>query len=195
MLSSKYRKYSDLIVFPVARLISRTGIDPNVITFLGFITSILVAIAFAYEDLFLVFLLLLMMSLFDVLDGAVAKVGGRVTRFGGFLDSTLDRYSDSAVLIGLAMYLDGHYVLILIVLIGTLLVSYTRARAENFIPKCDVGLGERAERLIVLMVATLLAAYYVFYSYEIYYVALVFLAFLTHFTVLQRVYYTYKLLR
>lgn len=159
---------------------------------MGLVSSLLVAIAFAYEDLVLAFLLLLVTSFFDIIDGAVAKVANKVTKFGGFMDSTLDRYSDSAILIGLALFLDEYYGLIFIVLVGSLLVSYTRAKAEEFVPKCDVGIAERAERLIILMLATLLGALQLVYPKDAIYVALIILAILTHFTVLQRIYYTQR---
>ncbi|MEE9565059.1 MAG: hypothetical protein V3V63_05065, partial [Candidatus Hydrothermarchaeaceae archaeon] len=102
--------------------------------------------------------------------------------------SVADRYADAFILIGIAMYLNEHHVLIMVVIVGSILVSYSRARAETVIDKCDVGLAERSERLIILMVATLLAIAGVNLFYE----ALVLLAVLTHLTVLQRILYTRK---
>jgi phosphatidylglycerophosphate synthase len=145
--------------------------------------------------LFFAFIFIFLTSFFDVIDGAVAKVTHNVTKLGGFLDSTIDRYSDSVILIGLALFLEDHYGLIFIVLVGSLLVSYTRARAEEFVPKCDIGIAERSERLIFLMIATFLAAYQFLNPLDIFYTILIILAILTHFTVLQRIYYTYNLLR
>ena len=186
MLSARFRGYSDAVMLPLGGFFAKTGISPNAVTFLGLLTSAAVACAFAYGNLVYALVLLALTSFFDVLDGAVAKATGKVTKFGGFLDSVADRYSDAFILIGIGMYLGGHYVLVMVVIVGSILVSYTRARAENFIDKCDVGLAERSERLIVLMVATLLAITGVNLFYE----ALVFLAVITHLTVLQRVLYT-----
>jgi phosphatidylglycerophosphate synthase len=188
MLSARFRRYSDLIALPLGGAVAGTGVSPNVLTLAGLLLSVGAAGAFAYGNLVYAFILLALASLFDVLDGAVAKATGKVTKFGGFLDSVADRYSDALILIGIAMYLGEHYVLVMVVIVGSILVSYTRARAENFIVKCDVGLAERSERLIVLMGATLLAVSGVNLFYE----TLVFLAIITHFTVLQRVLFAKK---
>jgi CDP-diacylglycerol--glycerol-3-phosphate 3-phosphatidyltransferase len=104
-----------------------------------------------------------------------------------------DRYSDSIVLIGIALYLSGHYLLIFIVIVGTLMVSYTRARSEMEIEQCDVGFGERAERLIIIIGATFLET--VNSGLNVLYWALVLLAILTHATVAQRIWHTYKVLK
>jgi phosphatidylglycerophosphate synthase len=134
-------------------------------------------------------LFLLLTGFFDVMDGAVARVTRRVTRFGGFLDSLYDRYSDSAILLGLAVYLDQYYLLIFIVLVGSLMVSYSRSKAENYLQRCDVGIAERAERLIILAAATLVEALGFLPRGKVFLAALVILAFLTHLTVLQRALY------
>jgi archaetidylinositol phosphate synthase len=188
MLSARFRRYSDFIVLPLGSAAAKTGISPNVFTLIGLLLSAGAAGAFAYGNLVYALILMVMASLFDVLDGAVAKAGGKVTKFGGFIDSMTDRYSDALILIGIAMYLGQHYVLIMVVIVGSILVSYSRARAENIIDKCDVGLAERSERLIVLMLATLLAMVGV----KLFYEALVFLAVITHLTVLQRILHTQK---
>jgi archaetidylinositol phosphate synthase len=188
MLSARFRRYSDLIVVPLGNAVAKTGVEPNVLTLAGLLFSIAAAGAFAYGNLVYAFMLLFLGSLFDVLDGAVAKAQRKVTKFGGYLDSVADRYADAFILIGIAMYLNEHHVLIMVVIVGSILVSYSRARAETVIDKCDVGLAERSERLIILMVATLLAIAGVNLFYE----ALVLLAVLTHLTVLQRILYTRK---
>lgn len=186
MLSARFRGYSDAVMLPLGGFFAKSGVSPNAVTFLGLLASAGAAGAFAYGNLVYAFILLGLTSLFDILDGAVAKAGGKVTEFGGFIDSVTDRYSDALILIGIGMYLGEHHVLVMVVLVGSILVSYTRARAENFIDKCDVGLAERSERLVVLMVATLLAVS----GINLFYEALVFLAVITHLTVLQRVLYT-----
>lgn len=186
MLSARFRKYSDLVVVPLGKVLAKTGVNPNVLTLTGLLCSMAAAGAFAYGNLAYALILLLLASFFDVLDGAVARVEGKVTKFGGYLDSITDRYADAFILIGIAMYLNKHYILIMVVIVGSILVSYSRARAETMIDKCDVGLAERGERLIILMLATLLAIAGVNLFYEV----LVLLAVMTHLTVLQRVQYT-----
>jgi phosphatidylglycerophosphate synthase len=148
---------------------------------------------YAKDNLIFASLALIISSIFDVADGAVARLNKQVSAFGGFFDSLSDRYSDAAVLIGIALYLEDHYLLVFVVLIGSYLVSYSRARAEMEIKKCDVGIGERAERLVILIVATIIQASNIFRSNAIYW-ALIVLALITHFTVLQRIWYTYRVL-
>ena len=96
-------------------------------------------------------------GLFDMVDGRVARETNRVTRFGGFFDSVLDRYSDLGVLVGLLVYYASinrnfYVVLTAIVMTGTVMVSYTRARAENTIPRCKVGFLERPERVVLIII-------------------------------------------
>lgn len=191
MLSSRYRWLSDRIAFPIARVFAMLGFKPNTLTLLGFIASIAAAFMFAMEELLFAFYLLLITSFLDLMDGAVAKATERVTKFGGILDSVLDRYADALILIGIGYYLDEHFLLIFIVMVGGLLVSYSRARAEAVVVECSVGIAERAERLIILSIATLLEALEVFPFVDIFFITLIILAIITHFTVIQRVLFTY----
>ncbi len=148
---------------------------------------------YASDNLIFALLTLTIGSILDATDGAVARLSNKVSAFGGFMDSLTDRYSDAIILVGIAVYLQDHYLLIITVLVGSLLVSYTRARAEMEISgKCDVGYGERAERLIIIMTATLVEA--TTPALNAIYWALVVLAVLTHFTVAQRIWHTYKVL-
>ncbi|MEK6977300.1 MAG: CDP-alcohol phosphatidyltransferase family protein [Candidatus Hydrothermarchaeota archaeon] len=188
MLSARLRGSSDRIVLPLARVLAKVA-SPNAVTAFGLVCSLLATLAFASGALPMAFLFLFLAALADLLDGAVAKASGRVTELGGFLDSVTDRYSDSLILLGLMLYLERYYLLIFMVLTGSLLVSYTRARGELLIPRCEVGVAERAERLLILLVATLLAALGV-RGMDPFLWALVLLAILTHLTVLQRVLFT-----
>ncbi len=195
MLSSRFKSYSDLVIMPLATALARFGISPNALTILGFVGSALTAVAFAYTELGYALLFLLITSVLDAVDGAVARVANKTSNFGGFLDSVLDRYSDAFILLGLMLYLQKYYMLIFIVLAGSILVSYTRAKAELVIPKCNVGIAERAERLIILITATFLEAFKIFPGVDVFYAALVLLAVLTHATVLHRSVYTYLSLK
>lgn len=143
------------VLRPVAKKI--VGVNPNTLTLLGLIISIAAAFFFAMREVLAAGSLLLLSGIFDALDGAVARENGRTTRFGGFLDSVCDRFADAAVLIG-AMYGDltafqdfPGWLLGSLALVGSLMVSYTRARAEAAGATASVGVGERAVRMIILI--------------------------------------------
>lgn len=140
---------------PVARLIAKTGLTPNALTIVGFLLNIGVAVLLAMGHLFIGGFLLLFSGVFDLLDGALARVTGQSTRFGAILDSTLDRFSEAIVLFGLLLfytYLPStrEILLIFATLVGSLMVSYVRARAEGLGLRCEVGLFTRPERVILL---------------------------------------------
>jgi phosphatidylglycerophosphate synthase len=190
VLSSKYREQAGALINPAAKALASFGFKPNLLTQLGLASSILTGVTLALGMPWAAFLSLLLTAFLDVMDGAVARITGENTAFGGFLDAVFDRYSDAAILIGIAVYLHGHYILVFIVLLGSLMVSYTRSKAEKYLQRCDVGIAERAERLILLIAASLIEALGFLAHGRAFLVALVILAFLTHFTVLQRALYT-----
>jgi CDP-diacylglycerol--glycerol-3-phosphate 3-phosphatidyltransferase len=134
---------------------------PNQLSLLGLVCSVVAAAAFAWDQRRTGAVLLALAGALDVLDGALARVSGRVSPFGAFLDSVLDRYSDLLVLAGLVFLfarlgrLDV-VVAVLLALVGTVMVSYTRARAESVGVECRVGLMERGERMLVLIAGALL---------------------------------------
>ncbi len=186
MLSAYKGKFNRVLV-PVARWLTRIGFSPNILSIIGFVSSGVAAIFLSLSELGLALLLMIVASLFDALDGVVARLSNTTTDLGAYLDSLFDRYSDSFILIGLMIYMGGHYVLITVVIVGSLLVSYARAKAETLGVRGDVGLAERAERLLILIFATFLE----WRGVNAYYPALLILAVATHFTVLQRMYYLY----
>ncbi|HDH28374.1 MAG TPA: CDP-alcohol phosphatidyltransferase family protein [Euryarchaeota archaeon] len=191
MVSSKLRSTVDPFITRIVAPIAK--VNPSLITLFGFTFSIIAGLMYASGNLIFAFITLALGSVLDVADGAVARLTNRVSAFGGFLDSLTDRYSDAVILTGIAVYLQGHYLLVITALVGSLLVSYTRARSEMEINgKCNVGYGERAERLIIIMAATLVEA--ASPGLNAIYWAVVLLAVLTHFTVAQRIWYTYKAL-
>lgn len=190
VLSSKYRDQASALINPAARALASLGLEPNSITQLGLVSGLIAGVVLSMGMLWLGFFSLLLTAFLDVMDGAVARITGRTSRFGGFLDAVCDRYSDAAILIGIAVYLQGHYVLVFVVLLGSLMVSYTRSKAENYLTKCDVGMAERAERLIVIIAAALIEALGLFSPGKAFLAALWVLAVLTHLTVLQRVLFT-----
>ena len=140
-----------------ALLLAKTGIGPNAITTIGLAISIVVAWVLASGHFFLGGFLVLFAGAFDMLDGAVARLTGKTSRFGAVLDSTFDRVSEGAILLGLMAYYAerGGYQEILLIgaaLVGSFMTSYVRARAEGVGLKCEVGLFTRPERVVVLAI-------------------------------------------
>ena len=135
-------------------------IHPNVLTFVGLLINIWAPWLFADGKMFAAGLVVVGASVFDMVDGRVARATSQVTKFGGFFDSVLDRYSDLALYMGLLVYYASinrfsYIVLTAIAMTGSVMVSYTRARAENSIPKCKVGFLERPERIVLIMIGAL----------------------------------------
>jgi len=175
----------------VARALGRTGITPNQLTVIGTVINIAAGIALWNGMWRVGGGLILFAGVFDILDGALARNCGMGTNFGAFLDSTLDRISDAALYFGVLFYYacNGFAAMAFIVaiaLVGAFMTSYTRARAECIIPKCEVGIIERPERIILLAAGALLSLMKP---------AIIILAFLSAVTVVQRLHFTSKALR
>src|SRR5689334_3772644 len=148
------------VIDRIVRWLALSRIHPNVLTFLGLVINIVAAWMFAAGNFRGAGLVIIGAGLFDMVDGRVARETNRVTRFGGFFDSVLDRYSDLALLMGLLVYYGNisrpfYVVLTAIVMTGSVMVSYTRARAENTIPSCKVGFMERPERVVLFIIGAL----------------------------------------
>jgi len=148
------------IINAIVGALALSRVHPNVLTFFGLLINIWAAFLFAAGKFRWAGVVVIGAGLFDMVDGRVARETNRVTRFGGFFDSVLDRYSDLGVLVGLLVYYASinrffYVVLTAIVMSGTVMVSYTRARAENTIPKCKVGFLERPERVVLIIIGAL----------------------------------------
>jgi len=148
------------IADPVVRILSKTGITPNALTLINLALNIVAAYVIAIGHFIPGGILVLVSGLFDLLDGALARLAKKTTKFGAILDSTVDRMSEAAILFGLLIFYSGRggrleIALIFAVLIGSFLVSYVRARAEGLGWQCQVGLFTRAERVIVLAIGLL----------------------------------------
>jgi len=146
---------------PVVRFLSKTPITPSAITWFGFLLTVGAAALIITGHLLAAGLVVLIAGFFDILDGALARLTNQVTRFGAVLDSTLDRLSEAVLLIGILVLYAGEQsltgiLLASVALIGSLLVSYIRARAEALGLECQVGLFTRAERVIVLVLGLVL---------------------------------------
>jgi CDP-diacylglycerol--glycerol-3-phosphate 3-phosphatidyltransferase len=140
-----------------AELLAKTGLSPNVLTVAGLLLAFAVAWVLSSGRFFLGGFLVLLSGAFDLLDGAVARASGRTTTFGALLDSTFDRLSEAALFMGLLAFYasEGSYQELLLVgaaLVGSIMTSYVRARAEGLGLECDVGVFTRPERVILLAV-------------------------------------------
>lgn len=184
MIGSKLGHFLDK---PLTSLVKNIPLNPNMLTAAGFVITVAAAFVLPY-NIRLGGLLILIGGLFDMLDGISARVNNKVTKFGAFLDSVLDRYSDAFLFLSVAWYLAsrGEHTgafLSLGTLVGAFLISYARARAEGLGEDCKTGIMERPERIILLILAALTG-----WFVPILWIMLI----LTHVTVLQRVYYVWK---
>jgi len=148
------------VIRVIVRALALSRIHPNVLTFLGLLVNGAAAALLASGRFRAAGVVIITAGLFDMVDGRVARETNRVTRFGGFFDSVLDRYSDLVLLMGLLVYYASinryfYVVLTAVVMTGSVMVSYTRARAECVIPLCKVGFMERPERIVLLIIGAL----------------------------------------
>lgn len=146
-----------VVSVPVARAFVRIGATPDMLTVIGFAGNVFVATLIAQGRLALAGVALLVSGLFDALDGTAARLINRKDRSGALLDSVVDRYSEAVVFLGMLVYFfDGGHLLGLtatfLAIIGSLLVSYIRARAEGLNVECRVGLMQRGERIVLLVI-------------------------------------------
>jgi len=150
----------DKVIVLIVRGLALARIHPNVLTFLGLLINIVAATFLGYGKFRTAGFIMLGAAIFDMVDGRVARTTNRVTRFGAFFDSVVDRYSDLSLLMGLLVYYASinrffYVVLTAVVMTASVMVSYTRARAENVIPLCKVGFMERPERIVLLIIGAL----------------------------------------
>jgi CDP-diacylglycerol---glycerol-3-phosphate 3-phosphatidyltransferase len=156
---SKMRPALGRVLTPVGRAVARTGVSPNAITVIGTAGVLAGALGlFPRGEFFWGTMVITAFVLFDMLDGAVARVTGKISNWGAFLDSGMDRVADAAIFSGLmiGLYRDGQEGLAwvaLYCLVAGVVVSYAKARAESLGYTCEVGIAERSERLVVALVA------------------------------------------
>jgi len=160
-LSQVRKAASGCFTEPVVRVLARTPITPNSLTWFGFALAIGAAVLIAMGHLIIAGVIVLFGGFFDMLDGALARRTKRVTLFGSVLDSTLDRLSEGALLLGVLVLFSGEgsdigVLLVSIVLVASTLVSYIRAKAESLGIECLVGVFTRPERVIVLALGLLI---------------------------------------
>jgi CDP-diacylglycerol--glycerol-3-phosphate 3-phosphatidyltransferase len=187
-LTDLARRWMRWLLEPLARLISRTGISPNLLTVMGFVFTVGVAYVVATGHLQIGGVLLVVAGTFDALDGTLARLAGRKSRFGAFLDSTMDRFSEAVIYLGLLVHYTQHggrqeSFLIYAAIVGSLMVSYARARAEGLGIECKTGILTRFERTAVLVIGLILNQMRI---------TLWILAVLSNFTALQRMYHVWR---
>lgn len=162
MISERARALTRGLLSQIAAGLAHTGLTPSMLTWFGFFLSVITGWVVSRGMLVLGGVLVLVAGLFDALDGSLARATGRVSKFGAFLDSTLDRFSEAVVYLGLLVFFTGQPVgqegiaLTYLAIVGSLMVSYTRARAEGLGYECKVGLFTRFERVVVLSLGLLL---------------------------------------
>lgn len=184
-LRKKAEKY---FTEPVVSLLAKTPVTPNMLTWIGFLISLVTAVYAAFGYFLIAGLLILFGSYFDMLDGSLARKTGKVSFFGEVLDSTLDRLSEGALLLGLLYWFASvggvlGIMLVGITLLSSLVVSYIRAKAEIIKVECAEGLFTRPERVITIAVGLLIN------QVEI---ALGIVAVLSLFTLGQRFYHVWR---
>lgn len=188
MISRFIGRAGKFVLDQIVRVLSFFHINPNILTFTGVLFSFWAAWHFGHGEFRAGATVVILAGLFDMLDGEVARVSGTETRFGAFYDSVIDRYSDIILLQGLMVWYARqqrleYVVLVGVAFMGAVMTSYTRARAESLIANCKVGFMERPERIVLLILGGL------FNRME---AVLWVLAVLGNWTVINRIYYTWK---
>ena len=160
MISDVLKPAVTRIISPVARFLLRIGLTPNSVTAIGAFCVVVSAIYFFPRgDFFVGTLVITFFMLSDLFDGAMARISSRgASKWGGFLDSTVDRISDSAILFAVSIYLieknDDLSIIYLVAIVTGLLIPYIRAKAESMSIQCSGGIAERTERAIIVLVGT-----------------------------------------
>jgi archaetidylinositol phosphate synthase len=197
-LLNKFRNHLQPILEKIGIIFASTGLSPNIFSLIGFIITILSSIIFGINSLqfdptinfsAIGSLFLLVGGFFDVIDGSVAKITKRSSRKGSFLDSTLDKISETIIFLGIAIGELANPILCLIAVSSSLLVSYTRSRAETLgIDLSGLGFGERAERILILAVMGFLP-----FAHSLQYGVIIVIG-ISIITIIQRIYKTLKIL-
>ena len=193
MFTSQFQAWVRGIALRAAARLRRLPVTPNQLTLSGLMVTLVAAILIAMDHPFIGGLTLLFAGAFDIFDGALARASNRSYAYGAFLDSTTDRFSEAAVMVGLLVYFQHHQVFIGPVLVvlatsGSLLVSYVRARAQSLGFTCDGGLLARPERVLLTVLGLLLTPV----NTTALLLIVLFLAVFTNLTVVQRVWIVWR---
>ncbi len=197
MLSNLVRQRAQSLLNTIARGLNALGLTPNMLTLIGFFAMCAVGIVLAFGYFPLGGVLIIVAGIFDALDGTLARLTNRVTKFGAFLDSTTDRFAEGALYLGIMYwYLQRGWTyvayLIFLTLLGSLMVSYARARAEGIGVECKEGLLTRFERIALIVAGLILTG---FFGDVPLLVVLAILAVFTNLTAVQRIWLVYRATR
>lgn len=190
-LTQRGRQYTGQLIRPIIRQLARWSLTPTLLTVIGLLVNMLTGLLLAFGHLRLGAVVLLLLGPVDALDGALARYLGQTSKMGAFLDSTFDRLSEAAVYLGLLWYFQNQsagaeVILIYLVITGSLMVSYTRARAGSLDVDCQIGILTRMERFLIIIFGLLT---------NLILAALVVLALFSYVTVIQRIKFTVDHLR
>jgi CDP-diacylglycerol--glycerol-3-phosphate 3-phosphatidyltransferase len=193
VLPKSIQKWFLRIVDPVIEFVVHFNVHPNFFTVLGLIVSIIGAYFFAKHNLRVGAIYILLGGLCDIIDGKVARKTGLSTKFGALFDSSLDRYSEVFMFLGVAMHFvkmdyPSTSIMVFLGLGGSMMVSYVRARAEGLGYACKVGIMQRPERIVYICAGALIHEYILM-------VVVWMIAILANFTALQRIYHVWNLER
>ncbi len=197
MLNQWVRERAQKVLNFFANGLAAAGLTPNAVTLLGFLAMCGIGVLLAFGYFTLGGLLIIVAGIFDSLDGTLARLTNRVSTFGAFLDSTTDRFAEGALFLGI-MYaflqrgITFVAYLVFLAMLGSLMVSYTRARAEGIGVKCNEGLLTRFERIAMLVIGLVLTA---FFGDAPILIALVLIAILANVTAVQRMWLVYRATR
>ena len=187
------------IIGPVTRWLIRRGVHPNAVTVMGFVVTVAGAVMYSQDHVHIAGLLILLGGLLDVFDGSVARESGLASKFGAFFDSTLDRISEIAMYLGLMTLYNAYQLefvdiwmiyIITLALGGSLMVSYTRAKAESLGFDCSVGLMQRGERILLLGLGS--AIFGLAWDGMVLSTIIVIVALLTNITAVHRIFWVYR---
>ena len=174
------------ILNPVAK---RLNVNPNIVTVISPFVALLAAYGFANKLLILGTVAILLSGFLDVVDGAVARYHNRSSKFGAFLDSTIDRFADAIIYIGIIFGGYCDWFVGVLAIHSAICVSYVRARAESQGGECNIGIAERAVRMIILMVGAIIG----YFAGDIYFTYIIYiLVILSYFTVGQRILHVWR---
>lgn len=175
---------------PIGKQLGRMGATPNSVTTISLILAVLASLAYASKAPLLGALGLVSSGIVDMLDGAVARATGKTTKFGAVYDPVLDRYAEFAVIVGIAMGGFTEWIWAVFALFGMVMASYTRARAESSggLTNCAVGIAERQEKIILLLIGSLLQPFFTLALS----ICVIIVGVLSHVTVVQRLHFTFK---
>ena len=183
-------RFRPILKKTIEPVVKRIDINPNIITAISPLIALISAVFFGFGNLFVGGLFILFSGIFDVFDGAIARFHNKTSKFGAFLDSTMDRFSDAVIIIGLIWGGYTPWLIGVLAIHSSLTISYIRAKAESKGIPCNVGIAERATRLIILMIGVLIAVILKNNAYMFW--AIILMVILSYLTVAQRIYHVWK---